>query len=183
MKIQKTYKALSAVALLAAMIVLAADSSALAENPANWNFSAETHGSDVQWDSPTQVDTGFPAYTVDFETTLLDIELANVQWFGLDASSLQGAAILPGPLPLVIVSDSVASGDSSIDITLWIDAAGQGHLGLTNAQFGTFNGLPITGFRMGGTFNAEGVPEPTSLVLLGLGSLATLLTRRRRDYI
>ena len=192
MMIQNTRTALGAAALAVAMIVLSTGPSAVAENPANWNFLVETTGSDTQWDSPTQVDTGFPFYKIDFEVTelkaLFGPAALNLFAVGVDPDDYKGSAIVPGPLPIVILSDAITNDDNDddvddtvIDVALWIDGAGQGHLGLSNVLLGPFNGNQVSGFRMGGTFNIEGiVPEPTSLVLLSCGGLATLLTRRRR---
>lgn len=187
---QKTLKTLASVALATAVIVLTTGSSAHAVNPANWNFFLETLGADVQWDSPTQVDTGHPLYEIDFEVTQLEAQLGGVQWLnlfavGVDPNDYKASATVPGPLPVVILSDAITNDDngslSNIDIAMWIDGAGEGHLSFSNVSFGTFNGLPLTGLRMGGTFDVLGVPEPTSMALLGCAGLATMFTRRRRS--
>lgn len=180
----------AATAVTAICLLMAAASPVAAVNPANWNFFVETFGGDVQWDSPTNVDGGFPFYSVDFEVTQLEAQFAGGAWgnlfaFGVDPNDYKGSAVVPGPLPVGILADQITNDDNGsitmIDVGLGVDGAGQGHLSLSNVQLGTFNGIPVTGFRMGGSLNVAGIPEPASLALLGVGALVLAAgTQRRR---
>jgi len=165
------------------MLVAAFGSRAKADNPAEWTFYLETlrlsgtnQGEDTYWDSPTNVDTGYPEYEWTLEVTQGDMRISGLGWIsGVPPDGISGSGIEPG-LPFGSCEWVEEPGVFAANICEGVDEFGYGYVSMTDVTFGSTSGLDVTGFRMGG--NVIVTPEPATVLLLGLGSLALLRKRR-----
>ncbi len=170
-------------ALAALMCLLCWNSTVRAVNPADWTFSLETHGQNVSWQSPTNVDAGFAQYAYQYQITQFDVQLGGILWqngLPLLGTDVSGSGVSAGGLPVTVLSGvySDATTGSSATLDIGVDAGGAGHASITDITFGSFLGTPITGVRTAGTMQIQGVPEPTTLVWAAAGILG--LRRRKR---
>lgn len=151
-----------------------------------WNFFMESTGQDASWVSPTRLDTHFPQYAYAYTLTQVEVRLD----FGIFGEQWQDASdqIPPedtsgsgtfGALPQDFINETIGEpGILVADVHVGIDATGQGFAQLSNVSFGSLLGLPLTGVRVGGNIEVQGIPEPATACLLGLGLCA--LARRPR---
>ena len=85
------------------MLVAAFGSRAKADNPAEWTFYLETlrlpgtnQGEDTYWDSPTNVDTGYPEYEWTLEVTQGGMRISGLGWIpGVPPDGISGSGIEP----------------------------------------------------------------------------------------
>ncbi len=136
-------------------------------------------GEDTCWDSPTRVCTGDPEYEWTLEVTQGDMRISGLGWIpGVPPDGISGSGIEPG-LPFGSCEWVEEPGVFAANICEGVDAFGCGYASMTDVTFGSISGLDVTGFRMGGNVIVEGIPEPATVCLLGLGGLI-LLRRKRR---
>jgi hypothetical protein len=179
---------LALICLLVAMIVAPASIvKADGVNPANWNFSLETHGENISWTSDSYVLTGYPQYEYNWQLTYADFQLSGIGWYSIlpyvPSDNSSGSGTEAG-LPFVVLNENVGSaGEFTAHVYAGVDGGGYGFANMTNVVLGNFeyNNVTygITGFRCGG--NATVVPEPATICLLGFGALSLL--RRRKKIV
>jgi len=176
-----------------AIVFLGVSALASADNPVHWDFTeVTTFGADVSWTSPTAIDDG-PLFNYSYEITLIEAYVGTLgTYWWTDVTSLfppedlSDNGSVPGPLPVDIYSDHVVYPDPpetpelEADMHIYLDAAGYGKVDVSNLTLGSILGLDLAGIRATGYIDAEMIPEPISLVLLGGGVLG-LLARRRRQ--
>jgi hypothetical protein len=172
--------------MICALVMLLATfgSIAKAENPVNTSFDLLTYGSPTSWDSPTNVDTGYPQYDYTWRIDYADLQVDGDEWSTIMGylPETSGSGTEPG-LPFVIADDHWgATGIFDVNTYTHVDAEGWGHISVTDISFGQVGPSTVTGFRYGGTATVEGVPEPATVCLLGLGGLA-MLSRKPRAHI
>ena len=137
--------------------------------PITWNFDIATTGQSVTWNSPTAVDPASPEYDYTYTVTRVD---ATVQYSifpptTIDVTSqippefLSSGGTLAGPPPITLVDQSLQFPlppqpiAIAGHVTTTIDAAGFGHVSITDVQFGTYQvNLPPFGTV---TVNIRGV--------------------------
>jgi len=169
-------------------------SSASALPIADWTWDMETTGDGVTdaWLSTTNVDLGAPGYeytwTIDtadifvqvddppvppYEVSILfDIDPTN----GSGTNSTLGIVIFSPSTPLVIDIPEIGA-----EITMGVLPVGRGFAELRNVDMHTLAGgggeqFPVVGATFTGTLHVEAVPEPATVLLLGLG--AVMMTRK-----
>jgi hypothetical protein len=165
--------------LVVLVAALASTAKATAVNPAEWDFSLESYGSDDFWTSSTNVYTGYPQYDYVWELTYAELYLNNI-WFNvlgyIDPPSGSGSA---NGLPFDVLDQGyLESGIFGVDLHCYVDGSGFGHVDATNVYFGSFGIFSVDGFKGGGHVTVTAVPEPATVLLLGLGALALLRKRR-----
>jgi hypothetical protein len=150
-------------------------------NPAEWDFSLETYGSDASWTSLTNVDTGYPQYDYVWELTYADVNVSN-NWVSvlgyIVPSSGSGSA---SGLPFEILDqDYLGPGMFGGHVHSYVDGSGFGHVDITNVYLGTSPYI-VDSFRCGGTLDVTGIiPEPATIVLLGTAGI-WIFTRKKRS--
>ena len=172
-----TYRWMPALALT--MAALATTTAARAEL-VDWDFVIEaTSENDVFWTSQTTLPTGLSEYTYTYEVTEAEVQAAGAIWLPVPDAITSGGGTF-GSLPVVLINEIVDDTETgnAVSIEVGIDAAGEGYASLTDIQFGTFNGLDITGVRFVG--NVKVVPEPATVALLAFGGIAAAMRRPRR---
>jgi hypothetical protein len=155
-------------------IVLAVTvSPALASPPVHWSFTEQAahDGGSMYWTSSTPVDPTFPQYQYSY--TLSKVEAKLGLWMNvtnqIPAEFRTGGGTLDGPCPIVLSSQRIDTDLAKADFNMSIDSNGFGHISLTNVALSG-----ITDIRITGTMDVLGIPEPMTIVLLGLGGLGLL---------
>jgi hypothetical protein len=148
-------------------------------NPITWDYSLETSGARDDWDSTTDVVPTFAQYDYGWELTEADLEVAAGSWLSIiDVIAPEDKAVsgvIIGPLPAVdelIVH--LEYPEITADIFVSIDAEGYGRISVDSVEVTP----SATGARLIGNVTVTGVPEPATIVLLGLGSVVLLRKRR-----
>ncbi len=160
-----------------------------------WSFDFESlDESTVNWgpESPP-VATGAVEYDYEWDLTEVEIRLEGGIlppegiWSSiltsLPAEIISGSGTensLPFQLSPIVIGELDVFGFSAI-LWLGVPDVGMAFGQLNNITFGTIGTDPeyvVTGVRVSGDFTVTPVPEPTTLLLLGLG--AVMLRKRRR---
>ena len=174
---------------LSLLIMSASTAKAVCVNPAEWHFSLVTYGPNDCWNSSTCVEPGYPEYDYEWELTHEGGPWPAVQvvgqwfdiWNDIDPGDKSGSGTFFGELPtedrLIIHIDYP---EIEADFYATIDSEGYGHISIRNVDFGLAEGYPVTGARFTGNVTVTAVPEPATIVLLGMGVLITF-TRRKRS--
>jgi len=172
--------------------VFGSTAKAVPVNPANWHWSLVTYGNRYD-DGPLSppVDPGYPQYDYSWQQThesgpwpaLQVLSQWHDIWDNILPSDKSGSGTL-GPLPWVDeLILHISSPEITADILVSADENGYGTISIANITFGQvqYGGwfYNVTGARFQGDVTIEGVPEPATICLLGLGSL--VLLRRRRS--
>lgn len=162
------------------LVVLAATfgSMAKADNPVTWDFSLESH-SDRDDDGPLSppIDTGWEKYDYSWVITDAQIEVMG-GWYPGSTDSGSGSFGPPNPIPFT--DETVyqhLSTEIDFDVFASVNSNGYGTISIDNIIFGQVLGNPVTGIKFDGSVTVTGVPEPATVLLLGLGALALLKKR------
>lgn len=163
------------ITVIAWLGVLCLGSSAMADNPAIWNFYLETYGSRDDWNStPSFIDFWHSSYQYSWEITNSDVQVMG-SWYpdpcGHDGSGTTGPLSIDKMLVYHIDEPEIVA-----NIFVDVDSFGYGDIYIDDITFGQAMGHDVTGMRCWG--NVTITPEPATICLLGLGGLA--LRRRRR---
>ena len=165
------------------LVVLTATfgSMAKADNPVTWDFSLESHGDrDCEGPLSPPIDTGWEKYDYSWVITSSDIEVMGSWHPGLTNS---GSGSFGPPNPIPFTDETVyqhLSTEIDFDVLVSVDENGYGTICIDNIDFGQaeFQGsdYDVTGIKFDGSVTVT--PEPATVLLLGLGSLALLRKRR-----
>jgi len=169
-------------------VVLAGRASAV-----TWSYEVESlDGSDDFWFSDTAVPTGFPQYDYSWHISEAEVRVEEdgieLGWISILDSiapeNQSGSGSAPGAPFEIFGAEGLNIPEISADFNLGVLADGHGLAALFNVQFGTMPGgddivYDITGARIAGDFTVTPVPEPASMLLLGIGSLVLLRKRRK----
>jgi hypothetical protein len=175
------------------MAAFGSTAKAVTENPANWTFQLETYGAYVSWLSDSNVPKDFPQYDYDWQLTQAELKIegedlpGGFQWIpilgslpeeqksGIGSESELPITISgpPDPPLLHIQQEGITA-----YIYLGVTGDGYGSADMLNITFSQVGEYDVTGALFSGDFNVTAVPEPATILLLGLGSL--VLLRRRR---
>ena len=152
-------------------------SPAKADNPTYWHVSLDTEGEDVYWDSPTNIDPGYPRYDWTSELTQMDVFVSGLGWISLMDELPADVLLMTGTeygVPYGSCEFVEEPGVFAANICEGIDELGYGYGSITGISFGSVSGYDLIGLRYGADVTVEGIPEPTTLLLLRLGSFALL---------
>ena len=173
-------------AVLVCALVLAS-STALAENPATWNFTrltVQNHGT-LSWTSPTAVDTHFSQYDYSYNITDLEIYVTFLgmgDWVSaideVPADKKSGSGVKYGTPPITIMNEAMGNDYGSATINIYVDSVGYAHVDLTNVEFGSVMGITPSAARVTGSMTVTGTPEPVTIAMMCMGG--GLLLKRRR---
>jgi len=159
------------ITVIAWLGVLCFGLSAMADNPAIWNFYLET-GEDPWESEPSFIDPWHSSYHYDWLITSTQAQVMGSWYPGPSGFNGSGTT---GPLPIHMLVYHIDEPEIEADIFVDVDSSGYGDIYIDNITFGQAQGYDVTGMRCWGT--ATITPEPTTICLLGLGGLALL--RRR----
>jgi hypothetical protein len=116
-----------------------------------WSFDLETSGQNVYYDSPTATCSTAPQYRGAYEITLLEV---TVSYLGIPFGPFDvtneippelrtGEDVYPGPPPFVVMDAYIRYPAApepitvAADVLMEVDAAGYGHVSVTNVVLGT----------------------------------------------
>jgi hypothetical protein len=152
-----------------------------------WPFTVETHtvGEPNVWVSPTQVETGQPQYDWNWEITEAKLQLDTLAepWIDIELSQTSDSGTETG-LPFQTVPLLIDQTGIEAEIRFGVAPDGHGVAEVKAVEFRQFavgggELADVIGARFSGQFTVTPVPEPSTVALLGLGSLV-LIKRRRR---
>lgn len=148
-----------------------------ADNPVSWDFYLETYGArDNDGPLSPPIDLGYPEHNYNWVITNAYLRVMG-NWYagpiGLNGNGSIGSV----PFSDILVYHH-SSSEIDFDILASVDNSGYGTVSIDNITFGQAQGYDVTGIRFNGNVMVEGVPEPATVCLLGLGVLG-LLHRRR----
>jgi len=163
------------ITVIAWLGVLCFGFSAMADNPAIWNFDLETYGSRDDWYSaPSFIDPWHSSYQYSWEITSSEVQVMG-SWYP-DPSGYSGSGTTgPSPISNMLVYP-IDEPEIVANIFVSVDSSGYGNIYIDDITFGQAQGYDVTGMRCSGQVTIT--PEPATICLLGLGGLA--LRRRRR---
>ncbi|MHC4481968.1 MAG: PEP-CTERM sorting domain-containing protein [Planctomycetota bacterium] len=175
-------------AVVALIAAFGSTAQAITENPANWTFELETFGTSASWTSDSNVPKDYPQYDYDWELTeaklyvdllpeqdIIDLITVDKSGSGTEFGLPFNIFGVADPLHIELVGIITADIYLVVDIEGW----GRAHIPDSTLVLGEWGGSDVTGAKFGGTLNVTAVPEPATILLLGLGSLV-LLRRRRK---
>jgi len=182
--------------MICALVTLmsAFGSTAKADNPANWYWSLETHGTrDDDGPLSPPVDLGYSVYNYEGQLTHVEgddpwpaLEVANTIWVDIwdwiPDDEKSGSGSHDGWFPFIDeLILHIEHPEITADFLFSVDAGGYGTISIANITFGQveYEGhyYDVTGARFQGDVTIT--PEPTTFVLLGTAGL-WILTRKRR---
>ncbi len=150
---------------------------AKADNPVTWNFYLETSGArDDDGPLSPPIDLGYDQYLYDWVITDTNVLIMGEVW-APGPNNLSGSGSFGPPNPIPFTDELIyqySSPEIDFDILASVDSGGYGTVSIDNIIFGQ----DVTGFQLNGNVTVEGVPEPATVCLLGLGVLGLL--RRRK---
>jgi len=173
---------------MVSLATFASTAEAATVNPAEWDFTLLTYGSNAFWTSSpaSNVDTSYPQYDYSWEMTQFGLKLDKDgdDWVDiLDSIGNKSGSDTAYETPVFDGFDMLdqryeASEEFGVDIHIYVNADGFGYVEADNIYFGTHDGYSVIGLGFGGPMTVTGIPEPATIALLSFGTL--LLLRRRR---
>jgi hypothetical protein len=166
------------------MVFPASTATAVPVNPAEWDFTVISYGTNALWISSANVETGHPQYNYDWLLTEMVLMVNGNGGFlvgildSIPEADRSGSGTEYG-LDFGIVDTRFESpGVFGFDFSIYVDADGFGYVSADDIYFGTYEGYPVEGLGLNGSMTVAGVPEPATIALLSLGAL--VLIRRKR---
>jgi opacity protein-like surface antigen len=170
--------------LIMLIATLASMAKAADVNPAEWNFSLETYGTDVSWTSSTNVPAGHSQYEYNLQLDYVDFKLPLLGWYDvlpyMDNKSNSGTAY-GLPFTITDLNLEITMEVSGLEYDIFaahfnggVDVDGYGFAYMADVVLGEYLIYDVEAFRCGGTMTVTAVPEPATVTLLGLGSLVLL---------
>jgi len=161
----------------------------------NWTWDLEVFADDDTdtWVSILpNVDLGAPGYEYSWAITkanvYVDPPVSPQEWSVLDFIAPTGDSGTSDTLfieifspfePLVIDLPEIGAEITLVVLSTGVGAAGISSVDLRTLAGGGGDSFPVVRAMFGGTLSVTAIPEPATIVMLGLGS-ATLLGKRRR---
>jgi hypothetical protein len=129
-------------------------------NPAAWNFSLTSYGSNVYYNPTLPVlDNTYLVYNYHVEITKIEV-LVFFVW--IDVTQTVGGPFVnsgqdPDGLPAIVLSNTYGSSSYgvSVDVLVWAAEDGYGHATITNVSLGITSGI-----RASGTATVQGISKP-----------------------
>lgn len=179
------------------VVLVAAFASSAGAAPVNlqetFEFPFLTFGSHACW-LDTFVNTGFPQYDYTWELTQVILGVEDIGWIGI----IDGIPDVIDPVPDEIRSGSDTAyglpfdildyrleepGIFSVDIHIDVDCVEDSEVFRVCADnlidFGSLDGHAVELFALEGIVTVTAVPEPATIVLLGIGVFALIRNKKR----
>jgi len=184
--VKKSVMILTSLVLTAA---LGSTAAAITVNPAEWSFVLETYDAtaSASWTSPSVVDSGFPQYDYTWELTEAKLwvkfpMLPQPTWVSILSNvEPKSGSDTATEYPFDVFTIQLGSPETpgiTADISFYVDEGGYGQATMGDMIFGRVDGGTVKGIRVSGNVTVTGVPEPATVLLLGLSGMVFLIKRR-----